>query len=115
MGETEDPHRLMNACPNCGEVIDVSACAPFSKVLCPSCSGPIRVRGDFLHFKIQKKIGEGGMSRVFRATDQTLSRQVALKILNPSFSKDAKRAEEFEREAKITASISLSIAGSLMS
>jgi len=106
MGETENPQGLMNACPTCGEVIDVSACAPYSKVLCPSCSTPIRVRGDFLQFKIQKKIGEGGMSRVFRAVDQTLGREVALKILNPDFSKEAKRAEEFEREAKITAAIS---------
>lgn len=46
------------------------------------------------------------MSRVFRAVDQTLGRQVALKILNPDFSKDTKRAGEFEREAKITAAIS---------
>lgn len=96
----------MNACPSCGEVIDVSGCAPYSKVLCPSCNVAIRVRGDFLNFQIKKKIGEGGMSRVFRAVDQTLAREVALKILNPDFSKDAKRAEEFEREAKITAAIS---------
>ena len=96
----------MNACPSCGEVIDVSSCAPYSKVLCPSCSTPIRVRGEFLQFQIQKKIGEGGMSRVFRAVDQTLGRQVALKILNPDLSTDDKRAEEFEREAKITAAIS---------
>ncbi|MDB4721178.1 serine/threonine protein kinase, partial [Verrucomicrobiales bacterium] len=40
------------------------------------------------------------------AVDQTLDRLVALKILNPDFSKDAERAVEFEREAKITASIS---------
>jgi serine/threonine protein kinase len=97
---------LMNACPSCGVIMDVSSCDPYSKVICPECSATIRVRADFLHFRIEKKIGEGGLSRVFRAVDQTLDRLVALKILNPDFSKDAERAVEFEREAKITASIS---------
>ena len=96
----------MNACPSCGGIIDVSSCDPYSKVLCPTCSKAIRVRADFLHFRIEKKIGEGGLSRVFRAVDQTLGRLVALKVLNPDFSKDSKRAAEFEREAKITAAIS---------
>ena len=97
---------LMNACPSCGVIMDVSSCDPYSKVICPECSTAIRVRADFLHFRIEKKIGEGGLSRVFRAVDQTLDRLVALKILNPDFSKDAGRAMEFEKEAKITASIS---------
>ena len=97
---------LMNACPSCGVIMDVSSCDPYSKVICPECSVAIRVRADFLHFRIEKKIGEGGLSRVFRAVDQTLDRLVALKILNPDFSKDAGRAVEFEKEAKITASIS---------
>ena len=106
MGAPDNLKRLMNACPTCSGIIDVSACSPYSKVLCPNCRTPIRVRAEFLQFKIEEKIGEGGMSRVFRAIDQTLDRQVALKILNADFSKDAKRTEEFEREAKITAVIS---------
>jgi serine/threonine protein kinase len=97
---------LMNACPSCNVIMDVSSCDPYSKVICPECSTAMRVRADFLHFRIEKKIGEGGLSRVFRAVDQTLDRLVALKILNPDFSKDEERAFEFEKEAKITASIS---------
>ena len=106
MGKDSSVKHLMNACPSCGEVMDVSLCDPYSKVICPECSTAIRVRADFLNFRIKKKIGEGGLSRVFRAVDQTLNRQVALKILSPEFSKDSKRAKEFEREARITASIS---------
>ena len=83
MGKDSKTQHLMNACPSCGEVMDVSACDPYSKVRCPACSNAIRVRADFLHFRIEKKIGEGGLSRVFRAIDQTLNRQVALKILSP--------------------------------
>ena len=106
MDKGSDIKHLMNACPGCGEVMDVSNCDPYSKVICPECSTAIRVRADFLHFRIEKKIGEGGLSRVFQAVDQTLNRQVALKVLSPEFSKDSQRALEFEREARITASIS---------
>ena len=101
--ETES---TMNACPSCGEVIDVSACPPYSKVLCPACNTAIRVRTEFHHFSLKKQLGEGGMSRVFMANDTTLNRQVALKILNPDFSNDPKRCAQFEREARITAAIS---------
>ena len=106
MDKQSNSKHLMNACPGCGEVMDVSSCDPYSKVICPECSTAIRVRADFLHFRIEKKIGEGGLSRVFQAVDQTLNRQVALKVLSPEFSKDSQRALEFEREARITASIS---------
>ena len=106
MEEDSKSKHLMNACPSCSVIMDVSSCDPYSKVICPECSTAMRVRADFLHFRIEKKIGEGGLSRVFRAVDQTLDRLVALKILNPDFSKDEERAVEFEKEAKITASIS---------
>lgn len=33
------------------------------------------------HFKVVKKLGEGGMSEVYLAEDQKLNRQVALKVL----------------------------------
>ena len=59
MGKDSSVKHLMNACPSCGEVMDVSLCDPYSKVICPECSTAIRVRADFLHFRIEKKIGEG--------------------------------------------------------
>ena len=71
MPEEQPDNRVMNACPTCGGVMDVTACAPYSKVVCPSCSTPIRVRTDFNHFTLRKQIGEGGMSRVFLALDRT--------------------------------------------
>jgi serine/threonine protein kinase len=54
-------------------------------------------------YEILEKIGEGGMGEVYRALDQSLDRQVAVKILPPDFAKDKERLARFEREAKLLA------------
>jgi hypothetical protein len=56
-------------------------------------------------YEILHLVGEGGMSRVFRAVDCTLGRDVALKVLHQSLSQDAILTAKFEREAKLTAAI----------
>lgn len=53
------------------------------------------------HFKIIKRIGEGGMGEVYLAEDVTLPRQVAIKILPPHFTADADRVQRFMREARL--------------
>jgi len=65
----------------------------------------VRVRRRFDQFMIVRQIGEGGMSRVFEAEDETLGRRVALKILNRQYSRDAVRLEQFRQEAHITANV----------
>jgi serine/threonine-protein kinase len=57
------------------------------------------------HYRLVEKIGEGGMGVVWRATDTTLDRDVAIKILPDLFSGDAERLARFEREAKLLASL----------
>ena len=51
-------------------------------------------------YTIVEKLGEGGMGQVWRATDTTLGRQVAIKILPDAFAADPERLVRFEREAK---------------
>ena len=97
--------QYLSQCPSCGAAIDVTAFEPFTKITCPSCHESVRVRRKFNHFVIIKQIGEGGMSRVFEAEDETLGRRVALKILNRTYSRDAARMAQFQNEALITARV----------
>ncbi len=56
-------------------------------------------------YEVTALLGEGGMGQVYRATDTTLGRQVAIKILPDTFASDPERVARFEREAKTLASL----------
>jgi serine/threonine protein kinase/Tol biopolymer transport system component len=58
------------------------------------------------HYRIVEKIGAGGMGEVYRAHDQRLDRDVAVKVLPEAVAEDAQRLARFEREAKLLASLS---------
>jgi len=107
MERTPDPVTDINHCPECGKAIDVSDFAPFSKIICPHCDAAIRVRTTLGHYRITTMLGEGGMSKVFKAEDINLGREVALKILHQELSEDKALTAMFEREAKLTAAMAL--------
>jgi serine/threonine protein kinase len=56
-------------------------------------------------YEIRSKIGEGGMGEVYRARDEKLNRDVAIKVLPASFSQDADRLRRFEQEAQAASSL----------
>src|SRR5262245_48738166 len=56
-------------------------------------------------YLIEAPLGAGGMGEVFRATDTKLKRQVAIKVLPPSFAADQDRVARFQREAEVLASL----------
>jgi Tol biopolymer transport system component len=58
-----------------------------------------------LHYRVEEKIGTGGMGVVYRAEDTKLDRQVAIKVLPDIFGGDPQRLVRFEREAKLLASL----------
>src|SRR6478736_927718 len=60
---------------------------------------PARYRGTEL-------IASGGMADVYAATDDTLDRRVAIKILNERFASDPEIRARFTREARIAARLS---------
>src|SRR5262245_10495534 len=54
-------------------------------------------------YEIAALIGEGGMGRVYRATDTNLKRTVAIKVLPEAMATDAERLARFQREAEVLA------------
>jgi serine/threonine-protein kinase len=57
-------------------------------------------------YEIIGRIGAGGMSNVYKAKDQKLNRFVAIKVLKPEFSADAKFVKKFRVEAQSAAGLS---------
>src|SRR6266446_2074062 len=51
-------------------------------------------------YEIRSKIGEGGMGEVYRARDEKLNRDVAIKVLPATLSQDGDRLRRFEQEAQ---------------
>ena len=61
--------------------------------------------GDILdnRYEIQAKVGQGGMSHVYRARDLKMGRDVAIKVLKEEFSGNAEFVEKFNNEARSAA------------
>src|ERR1700685_4027038 len=56
-------------------------------------------------YEIVAPLGAGGMGEVYRARDARLGREVALKVLPESFSRDSERLRRFEQEARAVAAL----------
>jgi serine/threonine protein kinase len=56
-------------------------------------------------YEIVAPIGAGGMGEVYRAQDTRLGRDVALKVLPESFSRESERLHRFEQEARAVATL----------
>lgn len=56
-------------------------------------------------YRIESLVAEGGMAKVYRATDQRLGRTVAIKVLSAHLATDTQFVARFEAEAKAAASL----------
>jgi len=56
-------------------------------------------------YEVVSTLGAGGMGEVYRARDTRLGREVAVKVLPPSFAADAERLRRFEQEARAVAAL----------
>jgi serine/threonine-protein kinase len=57
-------------------------------------------------YRLEARIAAGGMSTVYRAMDETLERQVAVKLMNREVTSDSDQLERFRREARAVAQLS---------
>lgn len=97
--------RVVEHCAGCGMAMDVTEFSPLSVVTCPDCSKVTRVLRQYQQFVVLHQIGRGGNGAVYRAFDETLQRDVALKLLRSELLRDEAYIARLESEARITASI----------
>ena len=56
-------------------------------------------------FRIEERIGVGGMGTVYRAHQMTIGRDVAIKVLRAELARDGQAVARFEREARVATSL----------
>ena len=98
---------MLKVCPQCGTEYETAArfCPNDGTALRPKGSDTLigRVLADRYH--ILKRIGEGGMGRVYLGEHVKMNRQCAIKVMSPALVNDAESAARFAREASNAARI----------
>lgn len=93
----------MHLCPLCGETFeDQTICPNDGAVLLNQKSRDDLPIGTILNdtYRVEERLGEGGMGAVYRVTQLKLGRSVALKILLPQYQATPDMVRRFFREAK---------------
>ncbi len=95
---------LLKVCRRCGRCYDqkVEVCEADQTILDPPLLFPYRVAG---RYRLRYKVAEGAMGIVFRAYDERLEREVAVKVIKAEIFNQKAMRDRFEREARAVARI----------
>jgi tRNA A-37 threonylcarbamoyl transferase component Bud32 len=95
---------LFEECPQCGMCYDdgTMRCTQEGSRLVPVILP--RLLGE--RYRLERRIGRGGMGTVYKAHDVALDREVAVKLIREELVANSEAAQRFHREAKVAASFS---------
>lgn len=88
------------SCPHCGSFVTLTDARPLSLIPCQQCGGKVFVAVRLSNFLVHSNIGEGEMGTIYRATDESLGREVAIKLLRGSYAEDPDACERLRKEAR---------------
>jgi tRNA A-37 threonylcarbamoyl transferase component Bud32 len=91
----------LEECPACGRCYDsgTGRCADEPQALEPARLERVVAS----RYRLERRVAEGGMSKLYRATDLALQREVAVKVLRDEWMALRNGPERFKREAQIAA------------
>jgi len=92
-------------CRTCEARIDTSDLELFTDFECPRCGTVHTVPAQFGSFLLLKVVGRGGMGVVYKALDQSLNRNVAIKVMRQEYGQDQQFLKSFLREAQAAAAL----------
>jgi serine/threonine-protein kinase len=99
-------------CPACKGRLEADASLSGSQADCPQCGRPVAVpearvaAGSTLAgFRLERRLGKGGMGEVYLAQQLSVDRQVAVKILPPGFAENPEAVKRFLHEGKLAAKL----------
>jgi tRNA A-37 threonylcarbamoyl transferase component Bud32 len=103
-GPASLPGRAFEECPQCGACYETGTakCEEEGTALSLVASPRLLVE----RYRLEKRLGQGGMGKVYRATDISLDRTVAVKMLRDEFFSDQQALERFRRESRVAGGFS---------
>ncbi len=99
-------------CPHCKAAIEADSEISGVRAQCPACqeivlvpAPGIEIGMELSGYRIDKRLGVGGMGEVFEATQIAMKRRVALKVLPPGVTNDPALVNRFLHEVEMAAKL----------
>ncbi len=99
--------QVVFSCPHCSSTIEADSEISGTRATCPACEEVVLVPAPGVEigmtiggYRIERKLGSGGMGEVFEATQLAMERPVAIKILPPALTNESNLVDRFLHEIK---------------